>query len=102
MSPEDIYKLKLRMREAVAERQPGSRVAIAGWSSAAFEVAADPVFISGAAELIGIFSGNGGASVRPLKELPDHYPDILVIAEDAGKEPILEAIALTLRPRRKS
>tara|TARA_R110001599_G_scaffold81473_1_gene219751 strand:- start:1534 stop:2484 length:951 start_codon:yes stop_codon:yes gene_type:complete len=96
MSPEDIYKLKLRMREAVAERQPGSRVAIAGWSSAAFEVAADPVFISGAAELIGIFSGNGGASVRPLKELPDHYPDILVIAEDAGKEPILEAIALTL------
>ncbi|MBB4252709.1 TylF/MycF/NovP-related O-methyltransferase [Rhizobium sp. BK008] len=101
MSPEDLTKLTLKLREAVTERRPGSRVAIAGWSAAAFDVAADPVFTSGAAELVGIFAGEGGASVKPLKELPAHFPDILVIAEDAGKEPILEAIALTLSPNTK-
>jgi O-methyltransferase len=101
MSPEDLSKLKLKLREAVTERQPGSRVAVAGWSAAAFEIAADPVLTSGAAELIGIFAGEGGASVKPLKDLPAHFPDILVIAEDAGKEPILEAIALTLPAKTK-
>ncbi|NTG32415.1 hypothetical protein G6L08_35330 [Agrobacterium rhizogenes] len=101
MSPEDLSKVMLKLREAVTERQPGSRVAIAGWSAAAFDVAADPVFTSGAAELIGIFAGEGGASVKPLKDLSAHFPDILVIAEDAGKEPILEAVALTLPPKTK-
>ncbi|MGO6667653.1 hypothetical protein ELI49_30290 (plasmid) [Rhizobium ruizarguesonis] len=101
MSPEDLSKVMLKLREAVTERQPGSRVAIAGWSAAAFDVAADPVFTSGAAELIGIFAGEGGASVKPLKDLSAHFPDILVIAEDAGKEPILEAVALTLPHKTK-
>ncbi|MDX8501906.1 TylF/MycF/NovP-related O-methyltransferase [Mesorhizobium sp. VK4C] len=101
MSPEDLSKLKLKLREAVAERQPGSRVAIAGWSPAAFEIALDPVFTSGAAELIGIFAGKGGGSVMPLEALPSHLPGIVVIAEDAGKEPILEAIALTLPAKTK-
>jgi O-methyltransferase len=101
MSPEDLSKLKLKLREAITGRQPGSRVAIAGWSATAFDVAADPILTSGAAELIGIFAGEGGASVKPLKDLPAHCPDILVIAEDAGKEPILEAIALTLPAKTK-
>ncbi|MGV1804601.1 TylF/MycF/NovP-related O-methyltransferase [Agrobacterium vitis] len=101
MSPEDLSKVRLKLREAVTERQPGSRVAIAGWSAAAFDVAADPVFTSGAAELIGIFAGEGGGSVKPLKDLSAHFPDILVIADDAGKEPILEAVALTLPPKTK-
>jgi len=101
MSPEDLSKLKLKLRNAVADRHPGSRVAIAGWSAAAFDVAADPVLASGAAELIGIFAGKGGASVKPLRDLPAHFPDIVVIAEDAGKEPILEAIALTLPAKTK-
>ncbi|TIL67464.1 TylF/MycF/NovP-related O-methyltransferase [Mesorhizobium sp.] len=101
MSPEDLSKLKLKLREAVTERQPGSRVAIAGWSAAAFDIAADPILTRGAAELIGIFAGLGGASVKPLKDLPAHRPDIVVIAEDAGKEPILEAIALTLPAKTK-
>ncbi|MGR9270743.1 TylF/MycF/NovP-related O-methyltransferase (plasmid) [Rhizobium leguminosarum] len=101
MSPEDLAKLKVKLHEAVVERQPGSRVAIAGWSAAAFDIAVDPVLASGAAELIGIFAREGGASVKPLKDLPAHSPDILVIAEDAGKEPILEAIALTLPAKTK-
>ena len=101
MSPEDLSKVRLKLREAVTERQPGSRVAIAGWSAAAFDLVSDPVFSSGTAELVGIFAGEGGASVKPLKELSAHLPDILVIAEDAGKEQILEAIASTLSPNTK-
>lgn len=101
MSPEDLSKVRLKLREAVTERQPGSRVAIAGWSAAAFDLVSDPVFSSGTAELVGIFAGEGSASVKPLKELSAHFPDILVIAEDAGKERILEAIASTLSPNTK-
>lgn len=101
MSPEDLSKLKLKLREAVTEREPGSRVAIAGWSAAAFDIAADPILTRGAAELIGIFARQGGASVKPLEDLPAHHPDIVVIAEDAGKESILEAIALTLPAKTK-
>jgi O-methyltransferase len=101
MSPEELAKLKLKLRDAVTERQPGSRVAIVGWSAAAMEVAADPVFTSGAAELIGIFAWESGAAVKSIKDLSAQIPDILVIAEDAGKERILEAIALTLPAKTK-
>jgi hypothetical protein len=93
MNPEDLEKLKTKLHEAVTSRAPGSRVAIVGWSAATFEVAADPVFSSGAAELIGIFAGDGGAKIRPIEELRAFLPDIVVIAQDVGKESILEAIA---------
>lgn len=96
MSPEDLAKLKLKLREAITGRPPGSRVAITGWSPAAIELAADPAFASGSAELIGIFAAQAGGRVLPLSDLPAHTPDIVAIAEDAGKEIILEEIALTL------
>lgn len=96
MNPEDLAKLKVKLREAVTARPPGARVAIAGWSPATFELVADPVFASGAATLIGIFASQVGGTVLPLSELPTHGPDIVVVAEDAGKEVILEAIAPTL------
>ena len=96
MSPEDLAKLKLKLREAITGRPPGSRVAIAGWSPAAIELAADPAFTSGSAELIGIFAAQAGGRVLPLSDLHTHTPDIVAIAEDAGKEIILEEIALTL------
>jgi hypothetical protein len=54
MNPEDVAKLRIRLRDAVVERGPGARVAVAGWSPAAFEIAADAVFSSGGAEAIGI------------------------------------------------
>lgn len=96
MSPEDFAKLKLKLREAISGRPPGSRVAITGWSPAAMELAADPAFVSGSAELIGIFAAQAGGKVLPLSDLPAHTPDIVAIAEDAGKEIILEEIARTL------
>ncbi|MCR9121043.1 MAG: TylF/MycF family methyltransferase [Phyllobacteriaceae bacterium] len=93
MSPEDLGKLKLKLHEAITGRPPGARVAIAGWSPTAIEVAADPVFASGGAELVGIFAAEAGGKTLPLVDLASHTPDIVVIAEDAGKEPILEEIA---------
>jgi hypothetical protein len=99
MNQEDLVKLKIRLRDAIVERGPSARIAIAGWSSAAFEIAADSVFSSGAAEGVGIFAGEGGGQVHPLKELGASNPDIVVVAEDAGKEAILDEIA-TLVPAR--
>jgi len=96
MSPEDLAKLKQKLREAITGRPPGSRVAITGWSPAAIELAADPAFASGGAELIGIFAAQAGGRVLPLSDLPAHTPDIIAIAEDAGKEIILEEIARAL------
>jgi O-methyltransferase len=96
MNPEDLAKLRIRLRDAVAERGPGARVAVAGWSPAAFEIAADAVFSSGGAEAIGIFAGEGGGEVRPLRELGASTPDIIVVAEDAGKEAILDTIATSV------
>lgn len=101
MSPEDLAKLKVKLREAIAARPPGARVAVAGWSPATFELVADPVFAFGAATLIGIFAHQGGGTVMPLSELPAHSPDIVVVAEDAGKEVILESIARTLPAKTK-
>lgn len=101
MSPEDLAKLKLKLRETIAGRPPGARVAIAGWSPAAIELAADPIFASGGAELVGIFAAQAGGAVLPLADLPTRAPDIVAVAEDAGKEPILEQIARTLPAKTK-
>jgi O-methyltransferase len=92
MNLEELAKLRMKLHDAVTVRAPGSRVAIVGWSAATFEIAADAVFSSGAAELIGIFACDGGGRIRALEELRAFVPDIVVIAQDAGKEKILEAI----------
>lgn len=47
----------------------------------------------GGAKLLGIFAQHGGGTVQPLEALKTDPPDILVIAEDAGKETLLEAVA---------
>ena len=96
MSPQDLAKLTLKLREVITGRSPGARVAIAGWSPSAIDIAADPVFASGGAELVGIFNAQSGGAVLPLADLPAYAPDIVAIAVDAGKETILEEIARTL------
>lgn len=96
MSPEDLAKIKNKLREAVTARPPGSRVAIAGWSPAAIELASDATFVSGGAKLLGIFAAQSGGNVLSLSDLPGYAPDIVVIAEDSGKENILEEIGRTL------
>lgn len=98
MYAEDLAKLKMKLRDEVVARPAGARVALVGWTPAAIELAADPAFSTGAT-LLGIFvpdNPTGQTSVKTLDMLVAEKPDIVVIADDAGKEPLLEAVAAIL------
>ena len=101
MAPSDLEKLKEKINDAIARLKPGARVAIVGWSRTAFEIAAMPVFTTGAAHLEGLFAGQEGDIADSLDRLCDCRPDIVVIAEDAGKEQLLEAVAARVQPATK-
>jgi O-methyltransferase len=99
MNADDLTTLKVKLRDEVVRSAPGRKVAIVGWTSAAIELSADPVFTTGAAVLAGIFVPGIPAqqlSVKPLNALAAELPDIVVIADDAGKEALLEAVASIL------
>jgi O-methyltransferase len=98
MNTDDLAKLKGKLRDEVVARPRGAKVALVGWTPAAIELSADPVFSMGAT-LLGVFASGqsaGHASVKALNELAREKPDIVVIADDAGKEPLLEAVAAVL------
>jgi O-methyltransferase len=104
MNADDLTKLKIKLREAVVARPPGAKVAIVGWTPAAFELASDPVFSTGAAVLSGIFipgTTAGKACIKSLDAIASEKPDIVVIADDVGKEPLLEAVAALLTAETK-
>lgn len=99
MNADDLAKLKMKLREAVVARPPGAKVAIVGWTPSAIELASDPVFSTGAAVLSGIFVPDtpvGQTSIKRLEAIAPEQPDIVVIADDVGKEPLLEAVAALL------
>lgn len=89
----DLERLKEKINNAIIALPGGGKVAIVGWCGTAFELAALPAFAAGAATLEGIFALQPVANARPLDELSRCGPDIVVIAEDAGKEVLLEAVA---------
>ncbi|ODS76558.1 MAG: hypothetical protein ABS43_01415 [Bordetella sp. SCN 67-23] len=93
MPPADLERLKEKINDAIIALSGGAKVAIVGWCSAAFELAALPAFVTGAAKLEGIFSLQPVAAARSLDEISSCCPDIVVIAEDAGKEALLMAVA---------
>lgn len=104
MNADDLSKLKAKLRDEVTARPPGAQVAIVGWTPAAIEIAADSVFFAGAAVLLGIFvpaEEVHGPPLRDLADLQSLKPDIVVIAEDQGKELLLEAVAAKLAPETK-
>jgi hypothetical protein len=98
MNADDLSKLKQKLREAIVAEGPGAKVAIVGWTAAAFELASDAAFATGAAVLSGIFVPGTPAAmpVRGLDAIASEEPDIVVIADDGGKEPLLEAVAALL------
>jgi len=98
MTPDVLAKLRSRLMQAVAKRRPGTRVAIVGWSAAAIELAADTMFRTGFALLIGHYAPEEGGPVLALRELATAAPDIVVIAEDEGKEALLDAVAGLVPP----
>lgn len=93
MPPADLKRLKEKVNDAIVALPAGAKVAIVGWCSTAFELTTLPAFAAGAANLEGIFSPQPVANARPLDELAGCCPDIVAIAEDAGKEALLEAVA---------
>jgi len=101
MAPHDFERLKEKINETIARLKPGARVAIVGWGQRAFEIAAMPVFTTNAATLEGFFTAQAAGPVRSLDELCDCRPDVVVIAEDAGKEEMLEAVAARVPPTTK-
>lgn len=104
MNVDDVTKLKMKLRDEVVIRPPGAKVAIVGWTPAAIELAADPVFLIGGAVPLGIFVPGKPtelASVKPLEALATEQPDIVVIADDVEKEALLEAVAPMLPAKTK-
>ena len=93
MTPEVLARLRSRLLEAILKVGPGARVAIVGWSAAAVELAADAAFRTGLAFLTGHYADRRGGPLIPLAELGTAPPDIVVIAEDEGKEALLDAVA---------
>jgi hypothetical protein len=103
MQDEDLSKLKLRLREEITTRSMHVKVAIVGWTPTAIELAADPAFTTGNASLCGIYADKvgEGTAVRSLDALEADRPDIIVVAEDEGKEKLLEAVAKYVPPATK-
>lgn len=101
MSPEDLFKLKTKLEDEIVARLPGARVAIVGWTTTALELAVIPAFTVGAAEMVGIFAPQPHGTILPMQELIARTPDIVVIAEDPGKELLLEYIAGLVPPETK-
>lgn len=99
--PADFERLEEKIYDAISDLPAGARVAIVGWCSAAFKLAALPVFTTGVAKLEGIFALQPAGKARSLDDLRSCCPDIVVIAEDAGKEELLEAVALCVPPSTK-
>ena len=103
MQDEDLSKLKLKLREEIAARLMHVKVAIVGWTPTALDLAADPAFTTGSASLCGIYAEREGegTATRNLDALEADCPDIVVIAEDKGKEKLLEAVAKYVPPTTK-
>lgn len=95
----DLSRLKQKLSDAIVNEGPGLRVAIVGWSEAAFEIAAMSLFRTGAATMEGFFAFQAAGSIRSLDELQNLAPDIVVVALDAGKEALLEAVAALVPPK---
>lgn len=92
MRREDAERLKEKLNLAILQ-SPGARVAIVGLGEIALDVAALPAFKAGLAELVGMFVPEGDGPLQPLAALGGAKADIVVIAEDAGKEALLKEVA---------
>lgn len=77
------------------EQGHGQRVAIIGDEGDAQSIATE-LENAGVGTLLGHF-GHGGPVSRPLAQLADEDPDLVVVAEDGGKETALREAAVHLR-----
>ena len=96
MKPDDLSKLVSLLKDEVAMRPSGARVAVAGRTSEAFDLEAIAKSLGHEVTYLGIFTMDAGDKL--ISALGDARPDIVVIASDEGKEPLLEAVAAVVEP----
>jgi O-methyltransferase len=93
-------KLQAELAEQLAHGR--RRVAIVGLTAEALRLAADVHDLAGEVVLLGVFDPaaptDAGEPVKPWVELAGANPDLLVIASDTRKEPLLHAAAALLDP----
>ncbi|MEQ1955209.1 TylF/MycF/NovP-related O-methyltransferase [Mesorhizobium yinganensis] len=96
MKPEDFSKLVSLLKEEVAARPRGARVALSGRTSVAFDLEAVVNSLGQEVTYLGIFAND--IRDKPISALAAAKPDIVVIASDDGKELLLEAVAAVVEP----
>lgn len=102
MNVSDVEKLKTKLAEEIIARDPGVKVAIVGWTVTALDIANSAALRSGGVVFLGTFAVDGTGGAHDLSELAGQHPDIVVIADDAGKEPLLEAVAILVPPQNQA
>lgn len=99
MKPEDLDKLLAELKRELAIRSPETTVAVLGQTATALDVVAFLRSLGLVSRLEAIYDDRLGA--RPLRELASSKAEIVVIAEDAGKEQYLEAVGRSMAPQVK-
>jgi hypothetical protein len=105
LKADDLAKLIGQLKEELATRPAGVKVAIVGRTPTALDIISFLTSTSTSACFLGIYA-EGGASAgnvsdvgpKALGRLTEDAPDIVIIAEDTQKEPLLEAVAGILDP----
>lgn len=105
MKKEDFDKLLSMLKNEIAKRPPGTRIALAGRTSTAFDLASFLALPYVAVEFLGIYELRNATDpadspnhVKSIGNLAVESPDIVVITEDEGKEQLLEAVAAVVPP----
>lgn len=103
MAPDDLEKLLSELDRELA-RSPAARLCVVGRSAVAHRIVAHVTTRGFRTNLVGLYAPDGRAEpvgppeFRHIDGLSEGRPDIVVIAEDAGKEALLDELAARLPP----
>ena len=97
MDPTDLEKLQDELLAALVQA-PDARVAVVGRTVAALKIKAYLSAHGFASNLSGVYGAEGGGPFTPIGELAGARTDIVVVAEDAGKERLLDEVAARVAP----
>ena len=92
------------LKSELAKRPSAARIAIVGHTAASYDIVGSILAIGAGPQLLGVYADGGRASAtsapvlpKPLEQLAQDVPEIVVIAADAEKEELLEAAVPYLR-----
>ncbi len=102
MMQADVQKLVEKLAEEVSRVPRRARVAVAGYTPLALDLSRQLAAPGSVADWLGIYedaeSPRQQLPFQPLAQLASEQPDIVVVAEDGGKERYLERLAELLPP----